>query len=125
MDSHVMIGAGLTPIPAKLVSKIEAGEFVDMAELLPDKFGIAKNQPGQSMEHHRLYRLRVYIIYGNTDTRSGSLYAKCAFKHICWYCCTDLGDWIRHTRVFSVPISHVREEREHSLSYHDRTPCSY
>ena len=39
MDSQVMIGAGLPPIPAKLVSKIEAGEFVDMAELLPDRFG--------------------------------------------------------------------------------------
>ena len=46
MDSQVMIGAGLLPIPAKLVSKIEAGEFVDMAELLPDRFGIAKSRPG-------------------------------------------------------------------------------
>ena len=46
MDSQVMIGAGLPPIPAKLVSKIEAGEFVDMAELLPDRFGIAKSRPG-------------------------------------------------------------------------------
>ena len=27
MDSQVMIGAGLLPIPAKLVSKIEAGEL--------------------------------------------------------------------------------------------------
>ena len=46
MDCQVMIGAGLPPIPAKLVSKIEAGEFVDMAELLPDRFGIAKSRPG-------------------------------------------------------------------------------
>ena len=46
MDSQVMIGAGLPPIPAKLVSKIEAGEFVDMVELLPDRFGIAKSRPG-------------------------------------------------------------------------------
>ena len=45
-DCQVMIGAGLPPIPAKLVSKIEAGEFVDMAELLPDRFGIAKSRPG-------------------------------------------------------------------------------
>ena len=43
-DSHVMIGAGLPLIPAKLVSKIEAGEFVDIAELLPDGFGWIVNQ---------------------------------------------------------------------------------
>ena len=34
------IGAGLPPVPHKLVQKIQSGEFVDMAELLPDRMGI-------------------------------------------------------------------------------------
>ena len=38
-----MIGAGLPPVPVKLVSKIEAGEYVDMTELLPDRLGICKS----------------------------------------------------------------------------------
>ena len=42
-DGYVMIGAGLPPVPAKLVSKIEAGEYVDMTELLPDRLGICKS----------------------------------------------------------------------------------
>ena len=32
-----LLGAGLPPIPAKLVSRIEAGEFLEMAELLPER----------------------------------------------------------------------------------------
>ena len=39
----ITIGAGLPPVPQKLVSRIQAGEYVDMAELLPD----------QSMPAHR------------------------------------------------------------------------
>ena len=35
--------AGLPPIPIKPVTRIEAGEFVDMVELLPDKLGFLKN----------------------------------------------------------------------------------
>ena len=34
------IGAGLPPVPCKLVKRIQAGEFIDMAELLPDRLGI-------------------------------------------------------------------------------------
>ena len=34
------IGAGLPPVPQKLVNRIQAGEFVDMAELLPDCMGV-------------------------------------------------------------------------------------
>ena len=33
------VGAGLPPVPKKLVNRIQAGEFVDMAELLPDRMG--------------------------------------------------------------------------------------
>ena len=38
----VTIGAGLPPIPAKLVSRIEAGKYINMTELLPDKLGILR-----------------------------------------------------------------------------------
>ena len=33
----VTLGAGLPPVPKKLVSRIQAGEFIDMSELLPDR----------------------------------------------------------------------------------------
>ena len=36
-NSAILLGAGLPPIPEKLVSRIEAGEFIEMAELLPDR----------------------------------------------------------------------------------------
>lgn len=33
----VSVGAGLPPVPQKLVEQIQAGEYVDMVELLPDR----------------------------------------------------------------------------------------
>ena len=41
-ERSLHMGVGLPPIPAKLVARIEAREFVDMAELLPDKLGFSK-----------------------------------------------------------------------------------
>ena len=35
-QAPVYIGGGLPPIPARLVKRIENGQFVEMAELLPD-----------------------------------------------------------------------------------------
>lgn len=35
--SVTLLGSGLPPIPAKLISRIEAGEFIKMAELLPER----------------------------------------------------------------------------------------
>ena len=37
------MGAGLPPVPARLVTRVEAGEFIDMAELAPDKLGFSKS----------------------------------------------------------------------------------
>ena len=37
------MGAGLPPVPARLVTRVEADEFIDMAELAPDKLGLSKN----------------------------------------------------------------------------------
>ena len=34
-----ILGAGLPPVPAKLVSKIESGAFIEMADLLPEQLG--------------------------------------------------------------------------------------
>ena len=39
------IGAGLPPVPLKLVKRIQAGEFIDMSELLPDHLGINAGPP--------------------------------------------------------------------------------
>ena len=34
-----ILGAGLPPVPAKLVSKVESGAFIEMADLLPEQLG--------------------------------------------------------------------------------------
>ena len=34
------VGAGLPPVPRKLVNRIQTGKFVDMAELLPERMGV-------------------------------------------------------------------------------------
>ena len=41
--SAVPIGQGRPPVPKKLANKIESGEFVDMAELLPDRLGCTRS----------------------------------------------------------------------------------
>ena len=38
----VALEGGLPPVPSKLVTRIEAGEFIDMGELLPDRVGISR-----------------------------------------------------------------------------------
>ena len=48
-EAHVTIGARFPPIPAILVAKIEAGDFVDMAELLPDRWGITKSSASDEL----------------------------------------------------------------------------
>ena len=35
----MFIGAVVPPVPPKLVDRIKGGEFIDMAELLPDRIG--------------------------------------------------------------------------------------
>ena len=34
------IGEGLHPVPGKLIKKIESGQFIELAELLPEQLGI-------------------------------------------------------------------------------------
>lgn len=36
----LIIGDGLPPVPQELAARIQAGEFVEMIELLPDKNGL-------------------------------------------------------------------------------------
>ena len=45
MSSVLSIGAGLPPVPLKLVKRIQVGEFIDMSELLPDRLGINAGPP--------------------------------------------------------------------------------
>ena len=42
-DKCITIGAGLPPVPAKLVSRIEAEKYIDMTELLPDRLGTRRS----------------------------------------------------------------------------------
>ena len=52
----VTIGTGLSPVPAKLVLRIEAAEYINMTELLPHQLGITRSltidNPGISEEGH-------------------------------------------------------------------------
>lgn len=41
-DDYVTIGARLLHAPAKLASRIEAGEYINMTELLQTKLGIVR-----------------------------------------------------------------------------------
>ena len=56
VNSAVLLGAGLPPIPTKLVSRIEAGEFIEMAELLPDRLdptrALFTDEPGQQKTYN-------------------------------------------------------------------------
>ena len=62
-DGCVMIGAGLPPVPAKLVSKIEAGDYVDMTELLPDRLGICKSTSTDDSFKRSRQKRRLYLVF--------------------------------------------------------------
>ena len=51
--NSVSLGSGLPPVPSKLVAKIEAGEFIDMGELLPYRVGISRPEDtGRALPRH-------------------------------------------------------------------------
>ena len=54
------IGAGLLLVPKKLVSRIEAGEFIEMAELLLDHIGTAGMRTGD--DQSRISRSRCKVV---------------------------------------------------------------
>ena len=41
-SNTVAFGAGFSPVPSRLVARMEAGEFINMGELLPDRVGITR-----------------------------------------------------------------------------------
>ena len=48
-DGNVLVGASHPPIPNKLVKKIRDGEFIEMADLLPERLGAGgDNDPVKS-----------------------------------------------------------------------------
>ena len=56
------IGAGLPPVPCKIVKRIQSGEFIDMAELLPDRLGIRAGTTEKDDKAPRLKRRQVTSI---------------------------------------------------------------
>lgn len=72
-------GAGLPPVPAKLVKRILAGEYVDMSELLPDSLGVSGSiiqplndkrrdkRPRRRQVAHILEWLQCFSIYMATE----------------------------------------------------------
>ena len=53
------IGVGLPPVPCKLVKRIQAGEFIDMAELLLDHLGIRAGTTDKDEKASKLKRCQV------------------------------------------------------------------
>ena len=52
-STPISIGAGLPPVPKKLVERIQSGDFIDMAELLPDRLGTQGNTPSKDEKSKR------------------------------------------------------------------------
>ena len=52
-SSSIFIGAAAPPVPPKLVERIKAGEFIEMAELLPDRMGTSPKSPNGDSESAR------------------------------------------------------------------------
>ena len=48
--SSTFTGPGLPPIPARLVEKVQSGQFVELAELLPDHIGSLSGNPALDNE---------------------------------------------------------------------------
>ena len=42
--TELPIGAGLSPLHAKIISRIEGGEFIEMSDLLSDHLGTLRNE---------------------------------------------------------------------------------
>ena len=59
-NSRGSIGAGVPPVPDKIVSRIAAGEFIEMSELLPDHLGTARLGAGE--DQSRAPRLRCKVV---------------------------------------------------------------
>ena len=51
----IIVGAAVPPVPSKLVERIKAAEFVDMAELLPERMGMLSTDEPSSKQKVRPY----------------------------------------------------------------------
>lgn len=65
-NNMVSIGTGLPPVPRKLVERIQAGEYVDMVELLPDRLsahgsGIAKEEKELKRTKHQITSIAEWV----------------------------------------------------------------
>ena len=60
-DPPFVVGEGLAPVPAKLVTKILRGEYVDMSELLRDNTEAERRQMGRVTRHPQLGAVLRYL----------------------------------------------------------------
>ena len=58
-EGHFSLAEHFPPVPPKLVQKIQAGEFVDLAELLPDNMEMVRRASieGQGQSQRQLRRV--------------------------------------------------------------------
>ena len=111
------IGAGLPPVPRKLVNRIQVGEFIDMAELLPDRMGISSTplfsgekddkQPTKTkrrqvtniLEWVQCYSIYVAVLTGKHPSRIQDLMG---YQSLIVEACLEYGSetWLGYDRRF-------------------------
>ena len=83
------IGAGLPPVPQKLVAKIQSGEFVDMAELLPDRMGLSAARNDLA-----------------TDEKEGKQGSKSKRRQV-----TNILEWVQCFSIYMAVVSEKHPDR--------------
>ena len=89
-DANVLVGTSYPPVPNKLIKKIRDGEFIEMADLLPERLGAGgDNEPTKStkkrkivtniLEWVRCFGLYISIIAHSTPERVPDLLSYQAF----------------------------------------------
>ena len=73
--SPVIIGAGLPPVPGRLVKRIRDGQFIEMGELLPEHLGMATVtfEVSNILEWLQFFRLYIAIISQSQPERVPNL----------------------------------------------------
>ena len=90
-QAMLSIGAGLPPIPGKLVKRIQAGEFIDMSELLPEHLGTHSGPP----------------LYGEKEDRSAQ---KRKHRHV-----THILEWLQCYSTYMAALTAKHPERIQDL----------
>ena len=60
-DTELCVGAGIPPIPPRLVTRIQSGEFIDMADLLPDQLAPTSTDRTSKPRHQTISNILEWV----------------------------------------------------------------